>query len=286
MKLLLILLININILAATRVSTFNLKWFGIGGELSGRYSDEYRGPWLKEFLTTYLDKTDIFVFQEVVDKALLSSTLSELSFNCMSYSSSGSKHQYVVVCLKNHLSILPEESDSNIVFEDIANVDNTKLRPAISGIIINSKTRAPLFHLLGIHLKAGKLESELRAKQVGLLAQRINSYNDKIPTILLGDFNSYQMSEDSLVLNDLETFDTILEQANLFRVKHKYNYTFKSFNYGYLFDHVYLSNKTSYSNVEVFSACNQSFSNSTRFNNISFYNRFISDHCPLSIDIQ
>lgn len=286
MKFLLSLLLTIHLYASTTVTTFNLKWFGLGGELSGRQADEYRGPWLKEFLQEYLSKTQIFIFQEVVDKTLLSSLMQEMGFGCSSYNHTTSKHQFVVVCMTSEFSILPEDDDNNISFEEVGEVDNSKLRPAISGIILNSKTRKPLFHLLGVHLKAGKLEGETRQKQAKLLAERISSYSDKLPVVLIGDFNTYEKAEGEIEIDDFETLDSIFESAYLKRVKHQFRHSYKSFNYGFLFDHVYLSENTNYSNVSIFSACNQSFSNSQRYKNINFYNRFISDHCPLSIDIQ
>lgn len=286
MKFFFFLLFSLTSLAGTRVTTLNLKWFGVGGELSGKFSDEYRSPWLKEFLKEYLTSTELFIFQEVVDLELLGTLMKQLDFNCHSYSNKSSKHQYVVICLKSTLAIVPEAGDDNIVFEEVASVDNSKLRPAISGVVINSQTKSPLFHVLGVHLKAGKFESELRIKQVKLLAQRVSEFKDKIPTILLGDFNSYSIKENEFQIDDLASFDSILNNVNLSRVNHHFRFSFKSFNYGYLFDHIYLSSNLEFSNIDIFSACNQSFSNSTRYKNISFYNRFISDHCPVSIDIQ
>lgn len=284
---LILLLSSLNVHAQVSITSLNLKWFGIGAELSGKSSDEYRGPRLSEFISSYLKKTNIFVFQEVVDKAQLTEVLNPLNFKCYSYNKRLSKHQYVVVCLDQNYDIMPEENDNNIFFEDIEDVENSKLRPAISGLVIETTSKKPLFHLLGVHLKAGKQEGQIRKIQNELLSKRISSFNDKYPVILTGDFNSY-IKEDAIdiEIDDIGSMDEIYQQAGLKRVAHNYRYTYKSFNYGYLFDHFYVSKNLNFSKINVFSACNFSNSSSQRFENINFYNRFISDHCPITLDIQ
>ena len=278
MKKLIILVMFISSLqaqAGLKITSFNLKWFGTGGELSGKSSDEYRGPWITEFINKYLIASDIILFQEVVDTKKLISLLGNLKYECQTYEGSGSRHQHLVLCHRAEFKFIPERDDDNLIFEDIASINNSKLRPAISGVITNAKSGEALLHILGVHLKAGRLEGQMREMQTQLLAGRILSFKDKTPVVVLGDFNTYPKEISGSAGADLEKMDELYEQADLKRVMHDFRYTFKSFNYGHLFDHFWISNKLNIQSVDVFQACNTTNSKLYRYRNTSFYNRFV-----------
>ncbi|EQC47985.1 endonuclease/exonuclease/phosphatase family protein [Bacteriovorax sp. Seq25_V] len=272
--------------ASLKITSFNLKWFGSGGELSGKNSDEYRAPWLSEFIAKYLSTTEVILFQEVVDTQKLINLMASLNFDCHTYLGSGSRHQHLVLCHTDKYSFSPEEGDDNNIFEDIATINGSKLRPAISGVIKEKKSKKFLAHVLGVHLKAGKREGQMREIQTQLLTERIKSYKDKLPVILLGDFNSYPKEFSGAPVGDLERMDELYQEVGLKRVKHNFKNTFKSFNYGHLFDHFWISNQLNIKSVDVFEACNNNNSKLYRYRNLSFYNRFISDHCPITVEVQ
>ncbi|OIQ19166.1 MAG: hypothetical protein BM556_07725 [Bacteriovorax sp. MedPE-SWde] len=258
------------------IITFNVKWFGLGGEMAGAIGDEYRSRWIKEYLETNFPNTKGILFQEIVDISALNEMMDDLNMSCISYDHSKKKHQHIALCLDNDYELLKENSDDNFILEEV-DVTNGWLRPAIHGIVSYRKSQKKLFHIIGLHLKANNSDSKTRIKQINIVKESIDKIQDNIPVVVLGDFNSYG--------TDVQEFETILSKANLGKVKHNYKYSFKSRSNRLLLDHAWLSKGLEYSDVVIGKTCNIYSKRATRFANSSFYNRFVSDHCPLSFKL-
>jgi hypothetical protein len=267
------------------ITTFNIKWFGLGGEISGTRSDEYRIPWIKEFIKKNLPTQHAFVFQEITDFTSLQKMMKDFSMNCFSYSHKRSTHQKIAICLKDSYDFLPPVFDNNTVMEEVANVHKGGLRPAVHGQIINKDTGKEIAYLIGVHLKAGWRESDVRALQVDLIKNQIKKSKTTVPVILMGDFNSFKRNSTDKGKDDIELFDDILSEVSLKRVMHDYPATFNNGPNKHLFDHAYVSEGTEVYDTKVWKTCNGYTPNSKRFENSSFFKRFISDHCPLTIKI-
>ena len=186
-----------------KIATLNLQWFGLGGEFSGTLSDEYRGPWIKEFISIELRDVDVVVFEEIVDVNAFED-LMQPNFKCVSYHHSSPYHQHVVLCHKSHLEFVKEKDDDNYAFEDSAL--NPMARPALHGVLKRRNGKA-LLRIFGVHLKAFPNETKTRLQQLAKIASRIKSLKDGLPVAILGDFNSHIAKVTKLKKDDWEYID-------------------------------------------------------------------------------
>lgn len=275
-------LVGLNIAASSlKITTFNIRWYGLGGEISGHRGDEYRDPFIKEFLTTKYINTDIFVFQEIIDTARLADLMDGLGHHCVTYNHEQFNHQHLMICLKKTLDIVPVKGDDDYIFPLIEN--RPFLRPAIYGKVIDRYSKKPLLHLVGLHLKAGPYSTNVRMHQVETLIKRIKEFkNESIPLVIAGDLNSYPTYSTELEKSDLELIGKQLDSIGLSRRTSDYDWTYRSNSSGHSFDHAFVSNRFNSRYVEVWRTCGKSIPNAKRLENLSWYKRFISDHCPVS----
>jgi endonuclease/exonuclease/phosphatase family metal-dependent hydrolase len=267
------------------IATFNIKWFGLGGEISGTAKDEFRQPWIKEYLRANHTQTKAIVFQEIVNVNLLKEMMSEFDMSCESYESSKKNHQHVAICLDNDYELLKEKGESDYVLEEV-DTSNGMLRPAVYGIVSHRKTRKKLFHLIAVHLKANTLSTDTRLNQVEVIKNKVKEIGGRIPFVIIGDFNSYTAQATGRDKGDVELISDILSQSNLSHVEHTFEYTFRTNKTRLLLDHAWVSNDLEYENVEVGKSCNYFSRYATRFDSSPFFNRFVSDHCPLSFNLK
>lgn len=279
-------LVGLNIAASSlKITTFNIRWYGLGGEISGHRSDEYRDPFLKEFLSTKYINTDIFVFQEIIDTPRLSDLMDELGHQCVTYNHEQFNHQHLMICLKKTLDIIPEKGDDDYNFPLLEN--RPYMRPAVYGKVIDRFSKKPLLHLVGLHLKAGRFANDERNEQVENLVKRVKEYKDaKIPLVVAGDLNTYRNSSDESRESDLNVLGRAFGKVNLTRRTSDYDYTYRGNSGGNVFDHVYVSQENTSKYVSIWQACGGSNSKDKRFDNLSWYKRFISDHCPVSFRLE
>jgi hypothetical protein len=271
-----------------KVATFNIRFFGLGGEMIGLTRDEFRDEWIKEYLHEGLKDHDVIVFQEIVDDARLGKLLSPYNFDCTTYKHNSPIHQKVVACLKSHLYLEIAPGDTNFTIEEVTEVIEGKPRPALYGVIVEKNSKKEIAYLVGVHLKAYADFSEIRLKQLKIINERIKQIVKvrSLPVIITGDFNSHKADQTKLPLSDLDMMKEELASSNLLHVSHPYSATYKVGAYENLFDHIFVSAGTKVTNVNVGTACStKKVVKGTRFSDIAFFNRFISDHCPLMADL-
>ena len=269
--------------SSLKIATFNIRWYGLGGEITGLRSDEYRDSFIKEFLSTKYINTDIFIFQEIIDTVRLSDLMSGLGHQCVSYRHEQFNHQHLMICHKKSLEIIPEEGDDDFNFPLLEN--RPYLRPAIYGKIIDRYSKKPLIHLIGLHLKAGPDSTALRLKQIKSLRDRVKEYRkSELPLVIAGDLNTYAGDENGK--SDLELIGEALAPLNMSRRTSDYDYTYRGNSYGNSFDHFFVTKGVETKYTDVWRACGRSIPKSKRLENLSWYKRFISDHCPVSLRVE
>lgn len=256
-----------------RVSTFNIRWYGLGGSKQGEPVDERRDESLRVFIDKALGKSDVIVFQEIVDVARLKRKVLGAKYKCASYAHDDPKHQHVAVCYKEKYVLAREEGSRSYIFKEMA---LGTLRPAVLGLL-RTTDGEPVAHLIGIHLKSSPGFSEVRRKQAELLSEHLRHLGDKIPMVLLGDFNSYDTQDGS----DELKFEEIFARNGLKHVRNKHAFTYNSVRYKGRFDHIWASHFAHpESDVEVLGPCNSDDEQS-----VEKYNHAISDHCPATVTL-
>lgn len=301
MKLKLLVLICISTIATTAfskvdnkqlltVTSFNIKFFGLGGTMNGTPQLESRDPFLKSFLNQNVPKSDIIVFQEIVDVDRLILKVIGPTYNCQSYDSSNIKHQHILICVKSTFRLVKEPSDNNNLIDDVSIDGIQKSRPAVHTLIADKQGNI-LARIIGVHLKAYPSESKTRQEQIGKIAKFINNLPIKsrhIPIILTGDFNSYSANDTNFNFDDDILFSNIFKslQVDLSEALNKYDYTFRSPSSRGKFDRFWISSKVlQIESVKVTGPCNDNKGDSNDIDADFFYKN-ISDHCPVTLKLE
>ncbi len=267
--------------AKLNVASLNLKWFGIGGEISGELQDEYRQEWLKEFLLPHIEEIDVITFQEIINFKLLENISKEFDFKCLSYKNTYYKHQKVAICYNKNKYTHESLSDyPSYTIDDVGSVNGSRLRPAVILSLKNKSTRNKLANIIAVHLKASANNKSAltRLKQVEIIEAAI-ARNKSTPTIILGDFNTHKKEKTKLEKDDLDLYKDIFSDSKLTYVKNHLGVTYRVRGVSEHLDHIFVSDSIVATATRVNDACKLSPSNKKRFKNYLFYNRFISDHC-------
>lgn len=251
-----------------KISTFNIRCYGLGGEYSGRFRDEKRNSYLKSFIRINLSNVDFMVFQEIVDLEGFKTILPE-GYVCTSYEHSYKRHQKVVICYKDsysvELQIIP-----NVV------LDERFSRPAVYALIKDSETDSVLLNLIGVHLKSGHLHTETRLQQSNAICEFIKSVNNPAPFVLCGDFNSQPKSLTELEHDDITFMQEVYNEVGLVLVPNTIP-TYHTHWEKQILDHFFVSRNVhpdlNAYNVEIFDG------------DINKYYKNISDHIPLVLEI-
>jgi endonuclease/exonuclease/phosphatase family metal-dependent hydrolase len=257
-----------------RVSTFNVQWYGLGSHKEGRAQDEHRDKALRKFVSQELSASDVIAFEEIVDVARLKREILGEAYKCVSYSNDDPKHQHVVLCYRSALTLSPEEGEESYTLDSVA---LGRHRPAVLGLLKDGSGQ-PLAHLMAVHLKALPDFSARRAQQARLMARRLARFQDGVPVVVLGDFNTHQTeeSDDEQMLSEIFGAGKL----GLRWVEHRFKRTYRSSRYAGRFDHVWASPELKSSGVRVSGPCN-----SRDKELIERYNQQISDHCPFSVTL-
>ena len=268
------------------ITTFNIQFYGIGGKVTGTSKDETRDPYLQAFLKDSVPASDIIVFEEIVDVPRLQNILPR-NWQCLSYEAPLEKHQHVVLCHSPRFNFVREASDDNDIIDEVAGEEGT-LRPALTTIVtdINGKK---LFRIVGVHLKANPEYSKLRVSQTEIIAKYLGSLKkSKLPVIIVGDFNSYNQPDNRETQNDVELFLNTFNGSSL-ELKRIPNdlFTFRN-SYGQQqFDQFYISDSLRATGpLHIFEVCNARNVVAENLIDIALYNKHISDHCPVSAEIE
>ena len=268
-----------------RLSTFNIAYYGLGAEAAGSLKDEYRDPWLKEFWPKELMESDVIAFQEIIDVPRIQKLMGG-KHQCVSYDHASPKHQHAVLCYRSDYKFEKEAGDDNFLIDEVA---MGRYRPALSGLLKN-EGGGPLAHIIAVHLKAMPDSSDIRMAQTELIAKRMGSFKDGVPIVYLGDINTHETTLTKKIANDDIMMDTIFKNhgLSLVQVPNPSAYTFRTATYpnppeGYKLDRFWVSKEIlSGAGAKVLGPCNSAVYDGQRFGRISFYNRFISDHCPVT----
>lgn len=271
--------------AQLTVATFNIKWYGLGGNMNGTSADEKRDPHLKEFIAKELGTADAIVFEEIVDLARLEKNVLPTKYKCQSYENSNAKHQKVAICVNKKYKLLLSEGEPDYIWEDVM---IGRHRPAVVGTVSTS-TGKPLLQIIGVHLKAMPNFSSVREEQAKLIASHLVAQSKRIPTVITGDFNTFDNDED-LIQAALDEVGDDFAQIN-----YPEEYTFRSGDMLSKFDRFWVSGAVEPVSVpKVWTACNKDIeatapepaANGNPYENISYYNEHISDHCPVIVKLQ
>ena len=258
-----------------KIASFNIEWFGLNGSLGGIIGEESRDQDIKKFMKKYgYFDHDVIVFQEIVDVDQLKTSVLDSKFKCKTYNHKDSRHQHVVICYKPKYN-LSLDNDDNYQLESVT-VGSTRLRPAMHGIL--KRNGKSLVRIIGVHLKAIPSNSDRRIQQVEQIANHLDQVDSSIPTVVTGDFNSFH--------DDVEQFSGLLEDFDLLHVPHLDEFTFRTNRYKDRLDHFWASSSVSETSVtDAFDTCSNDGDEGRGVSNRPYYNDHISDHCPISTEI-
>ncbi len=262
------------------VTSYNLRWYGLGGDLNGSPDQESRDEAFQSFLNRGVPASDVYVFEEVVDKDRLELEVVPEGYECISYDHSGEKHQFVVMCASEHYQWTFDPTDDNFALEAVA-LGSGGLRPATHAILLDSKNK-PVARIVGVHLKAMPTFSKQRQQQVTVLAAAIKQMRKDIPTLITGDFNTFPAQQNGTGVDDTTAFTNIFKSAglNITEAPNASKNTSWSPRYESKFDRFFVDSVWAAYPVKTSGACNDP-SQAKR----KAYHDNYSDHCPVTLEV-
>jgi exonuclease III len=271
------LLVSTATAAPLTVSSFNLQWYGLGGTMRGHPKgyNEYRNYHLKRFMEKHLFHSDVLLFQEVVTVDALQLSVVTPDYQCVTYPGPRPhKHQYIVACVKRALKF-----DLQVIDEMQMGNGN---RPGLA-VVIHGDKGTPKLRIVGVHLKAGLdiEDTEERAHQVGALTEWLKKQEKTVPTIVTGDFNEREPEALRSLFEQADLEEAVLGNPTFISEMNR-----KVHNYDRFYVQKSLLTKTI--KKTVFEACQKLDHPTDRLNDYmdwTFYVRFISDHCPISLEL-
>jgi endonuclease/exonuclease/phosphatase family metal-dependent hydrolase len=267
-----------------RIATFNIRWYGLDGDLFNAFGTESRHDSIRAFMREHLAAHDVVVFQEIVDLELFEEEIMP-DHTCVTYDGFTGKHQHVMLCHTDALAFVPEDDDEDFALEAL-NLGG--LRPGLHGKLV-AADGDPLAHVVAVHLKAKEDSTEKRLEQAAILSARLDvlaAKNDGLPVVLIGDFNTHRADVTGRAENDEALLAEILEKDDrVHRVEQGVVHTYREKNgIGFRLDQAWLSPDITVTDVAVPGPCNVDFA--TDPNAIVEYYDTVSDHCPLSLRLE
>jgi len=252
-----------------KITTFNIRCFGFGGNYYQREMSELRGPYLKHFLDTNFSDTDVFVFQEIMNPLYLPAILPK-DFKMYTYDHDYKRHMFIVIACKKEFEIKNLQAIPNTA------LDYETSRPAVFGLLtLNNK---PLLEIIGVHLKSQSTHTDSRIEQAKAISKFIETLPKTHAKLLTGDFNSHRIEQTLKNKDDLTYLKEIFE-GQLRLIDHEQS-TYLSTRDVMSIDHFFISGAESKS-IEVYNLPDYSPDQSFKH----FYNE-ISDHLPVTIYLQ
>jgi hypothetical protein len=266
-----------------RIATFNIRWYGLDGDLFGTIGSESRNESIRAFIGQHLAAHDVVVFEEIVDLELFEEAIMP-DHTCVTYDGFTGKHQHVMLCHTDDVSFVPEDDDTDFELEAL-NLGN--LRPGLHGKLVAADGE-PLAHIVAVHLKAKEDSTLVRLEQAEILSARLDVLDEKddLPVILIGDFNTHRADVTGRPQNDELLFADILEKGDrVHRVEQDVVHTYRERNgVGFRLDQAWLSPDITVTDVAVPGPCNVDFAADP--DAIVEYYDDVSDHCPLSLRLE
>ncbi len=270
-----------------KISTFNIRFYGTGGSLGAPSDAEHRDPVLRSFVADELGDRDVIAFQEIVDVPRLQSNILPPRWSCVSYAHEDQSHQHVVVCARPGLVLEKDPSDDNYIMENVAYAYR-RSRPAVHTIVKTNRGRV-LARVVAVHLKASPAFSNERQHQARTIGQNLQDLGNNIPTVITGDFNTFNNPENEMAESDESLLSGIFSsfQAGMEQVANSFRYTYRTQRYKNRFDHFWTSGFRVSEALKVFSMCNtERGAGGNTLDDPNYYYENISDHCPVSVTLE
>lgn len=280
-------------LAATNleVSTFNTRWFGLSVQdpRSGNMKPvppavlEERARIMKDFIEKNIQNKDVISFQEVVDVASLEALLPK-GWHCASYKMQNLYHQRVALCASGKYQLLNPPYDTDNSIEEVA-TDSDWSRPALRMDLADLNGKR-IVRIVGVHFKSAPTFSKERQRQASVIAEDL-AKDPTVPAILLGDLNTYSAKQTGEDKDDVEKIVSALQKTDksFQGIPHNVRYTYRSYKYASLFDHVLVNRGIKAKAApNVYAVCNNS-QEGQGYLDFKYYYKFVSDHCPVSVSL-
>ncbi len=263
-----------------KVSTFNIRWFGLDGDLHGSLGTESRVDTVRAFLEAEMADRDVLVFQEIVDLDLFTTEVVP-DLDCITYEGFSGKHQHVMVCTSEGYRLVPAADDDDFALEAL---NTGSLRPGVHGQLLTA-SGTPVAHLVAVHLKANELSTDRRLAQAGILFEHVEALRARsgLPVITIGDFNTHLAVHTGRAEDDESMIDDVL--APLRRVPLPVTFTYQEKDgTRFRLDQAWLSPDIEVVDVRSPGACDLDLT--THADAIAEHFDTLSDHCPLILDLR
>lgn len=265
-----------------KLSSFNIRFYGYGEGNSLENKDSQ----IRSYLERTIFDSDVIVFQEIVDVKRFEKSVIGSKMACQTYTHPSSKHLHIVICHKKNLRFEKVPGDNNFKLESVA-LNGNRLRPALWGVLKDSSGKS-LAYVIGVHLKAYPKETSQRLKQITALARTIRTLAKDIPVIITGDFNTHIADHTGRRYNDDVLMDRIFRRYSpgLKQVYNSFPFTYRTETVTYKLDRAWISREIWFDgSMQVYPPCNTSWKVGGGFDSLSHYNEYVSDHCPVSVDL-
>jgi exonuclease III len=268
-----------------RVGTFNIRWYGLNGNLRGSFGSETRNESIRSFIDENLRGSDVLAFQEIVDVDLFIDDVM-FGWSCVSYDGFSGKHQHVVLCHTPDFELQSVRDDGTFILPELR-LQN--LRPGVQGRLVDAEGD-DLAYIMTFHLKAGSTpeDTDVRLEQASILAEQRRRLNDEsaLPFIIIGDFNTHLAERTGLSEDDEVLVGEVLEDdSDLRQVSLPEPHTFVNKSGSqFRLDHAWLSTSISVLDVDIPGPCNLEFSSNR--DTIFEYYETVSDHCPVHLHLE
>lgn len=251
------------------VQSLNIKWFGRGGDIAGEREDEYRLPYLRDFLEIESRKVDVYVFQEITEPDLLVEIFK--GYTCSTYEASILPHQFVVLCAKDEIYI---DNQTDFSLQETSK----RLRAAHS---VSVRQNNITYRIVGVHLKAQKDGTQIRVNQIKNFINGPLSKDESV--IIIGDFNTFSNEHTDNEFSDVHYFNQLFEPEGFSEIP-SFENTFLG-QRNMTFDRAWLKGVT-HLESNLLGPCLGEGKKEDKFMKREFYQKFISDHCSLRIEFQ
>ena len=238
---------------------------------------------MRSFILQELSQSDIILFSEIMDVALLKEILAPF-WHCEGYQRPSNHHHHLALCYKPEKYFLEKYDDDFIIPE--VDMGSFGLRPAIQAKLCE-KDGDCFAQIIGVHLKAGKA-SQFREQQIQHIADNLSRQEgDFLPTIILGDFNSHGVEQNKREQHDMVFFENRLSKSGQnFRSLSMGIPTFGTGERGRDFDHIVVSDNIVELKSWAYPSCGDNIPAQSQFIPYYSYRRYFTDHCYITSRLQ